>query len=263
MKLEDAIPAGRRGGSGRLGQRGSRSLNNRGAGPVWFFDLDNTIHNATRAIFPAIAVNMNAYIVDVMGGAHVPGVLEAANAARVNYTERYGAALLGMMRHHDVRAADFLHKAHQFENLRTMIHAERGLARLLARLPGRKILFTNAPKLYSRAVLRHLGLQRHFADHIAIESMTVFRKLRPKPARALLRKMAARERTPPSRCILVEDTLANLKSARAVGMRTAWVTGYLGGPRTVPAALRKRPPYVDLKIPLLATLRRRGAGVVW
>lgn len=256
------------GGSGRTGQRGARSRQRVPAtrsarhgepGPVWFFDLDNTLHNATRAIFPAIAVNMTAYIVDVLGGADVPGVQEAANKARLDYGERYGATLLGMMRHHDVRAADFLHAAHQFENLRTMIHAERGLARLLEQLPGRKILLTNGPKLYARAVLGHLGLQRHFSGHVAIESMTVFRQLRPKPARALLRKMAARERVAPSRCILVEDTLANLKSARAVGMRTAWITGFLAGSRVAPSSLRKRPPYVDVKMSTLTFLRRRSA----
>jgi putative hydrolase of the HAD superfamily len=29
---------------------------------VWLFDLDNTLHNASHAIFPAIMANMNVYI---------------------------------------------------------------------------------------------------------------------------------------------------------------------------------------------------------
>jgi putative hydrolase of the HAD superfamily len=44
-----------------------------------------------------------------------------------------------------------------------MIRAERGLRQLLRRLPGRKILLTNAPHRYSSQVLRHLGLQRQFS----------------------------------------------------------------------------------------------------
>ncbi|MGI4848771.1 MAG: HAD-IA family hydrolase [Janthinobacterium lividum] len=228
-------------------------------GPVWFFDLDNTLHDASTAIFPAIAANMNAFISGVLGNAAMPQVQAAANAARLHYTRRYGAALLGMVLHHQVRAADFLHAAHQFDDLHSMISSERGLARLLAALPGRKILLTNAPRRYSSAVMRHLKLKKHFSSHVAIESMTVFRHLRPKPARSLLRKMAAREGVKPARCILVEDTVANLKAARAVGMRTAWITGYLAAPPATPGLLRKRPLYVDLKLPALGGLRRRAS----
>jgi putative hydrolase of the HAD superfamily len=40
---------------------------------------------------------------------------------------------------------------------------------------------TNAPADYSRDVVRHLGLHKHFADHVPIETMVVHRQLRPKP----------------------------------------------------------------------------------
>ena len=29
---------------------------------IWLFDLDNTLHNASHAIFPKISANMNAYL---------------------------------------------------------------------------------------------------------------------------------------------------------------------------------------------------------
>jgi putative hydrolase of the HAD superfamily len=59
-------------------------------------------------------------------------------------------------------------------------------------LPGQKILLTNAPRRYSRELVRHLGLHRHFSHHISIESMHVHRQLRPKPSRIMLRKLLAR-----------------------------------------------------------------------
>jgi putative hydrolase of the HAD superfamily len=243
------------------------------SGPVWFFDLDNTLHDASSAIFPVIAANMNAFIGEVLGRDGIPASQDAIDAARIGYVQRYGATLLGMMRHHQVPAADFLHAAHQFDDLRAMIQAERGLGRLLARLPGRKILLTNGPSRYSRDVMRHLRLKPHFSRHIAIEAMTVFRQLRPKPARTLLRKLAAREGVGPRQCILVEDTLVNLRAARAVGMRTVWITRYLAhhpnlhqeksagaGAGTASsrfkAALRKRPGCVDVKVRSIAGLPR-------
>ncbi len=232
------------------------------AAPLWLFDLDNTLHDASHAIFPAIKHNMNAFLMRELAVDGVPATLEAANALRLDYWRRYGATLLGLVRHHQVRPEHFLHEAHQFDDLAALIRAERGLIRLLKRLPGRKILLTNAPRRYSRDVLRQLGLQRHFAQHIAIESMRVYGQLRPKPAPQLLRKLIARERTTAGRCVLVEDTLENLKNAKALGLRTVWVTRYLAAQQartrrgggaadaTAPAlpARLPCPPYVDVKI---------------
>jgi len=224
-------------------------------GLTWLFDLDNTLHNASHAIFPAINANMNAFMAKVLGSDDVPADAATVDAVRLAYWKRYGATLLGMVRHHQVRAEDFLREAHRFDDLRTMIRAERGLGRLLRRLPGRKILLTNAPRRYSHEVMRHLGLHRHFAKHIAIEAMHVHRQLRPKPSKQLLRKIIARERTPACRCILVEDTVDNLKAAKALGMHTAWVTRYLAtspnhrqAAGTLPLRFTKRPIYVDVKV---------------
>lgn len=236
--------------------------------PIWLFDLDNTLHNASHAIFPAINANMNAFMAKVLGDGDTLANPDTVNAARIAYWKRYGATLLGMVRHHNVKMADFLHEAHLFDDLPSMIRAERGLGRLLARLPGRKILLTNAPRRYSRDVMRHLGLHRHFAKHIAIEAMHVHRQLRPKPSKQMLRKLVAKEKTSASRCILVEDTAENLRAAKSLGMHTVWITQYLAtspnhqqiaGSR---AALRltKLPAFVDVKVKsvtqLPATLHR-------
>ncbi|MDO9193828.1 MAG: phosphoglycolate phosphatase, partial [Undibacterium sp.] len=136
--------------------------------PLWLFDLDNTLHNASHAIFPAISQNMNVYIADLLGDGETPADAATVNAVRQQYWKRYGATLMGLIKHHDVRADEFLHQAHSFDDLPSMIRAERGLARLFKRLPGRKILLTNAPRKYSHQVMRHLGLHRHFDQHIPI-----------------------------------------------------------------------------------------------
>ncbi|MGS0742109.1 pyrimidine 5'-nucleotidase [Glaciimonas sp. GG7] len=210
--------------------------------PLWLFDLDNTLHNASYAFFPAINDNMNRFIAGVLGVDGVDADAATVDAVRTDYWRRYGATLLGMVKHHAVRPEDFLREAHRFDDLAGMIRAERGLISVLKRLPGRKILLTNAPQRYSREVMRHLGLHRQFGQHIAIEAMQVHRQSRPKPSPQFLRKLIARQRIPAHRCILVEDTLVNLKSARRIGMRTVWVTGYL------PQKLTKRTRAVDVKV---------------
>lgn len=232
---------------------------------TWLFDLDNTLHNASHAIFPAIHLNMNTYIAQVLQQSGLASDEAAVNAARLTYWQRYGATLLGMVNHHQVRPEDFLREAHRFENLPTMIRAERGLARLLRRLPGRKILLTNAPRRYSRDVLRHLGLHRHFAKHIPIEAMRVHGRLKPKPSKQMLRKLLAREGISAQSCILVEDTVSHLKGAKELGMGTAWVTQYLAGDSNKQASTggratigsTKRPIYVDVKVKSVGQLFRQ------
>lgn len=229
--------------------------------PVWLFDLDNTLHDASHAIFPSISANMNVFIARVLGDGTTPATQEAVDAARIGYWKRYGATLLGMIKHHNVRAADFLHQTHELDDLRALMRFERGLSRMLRRLPGHKILLTNAPTRYSSDVLRHLGLQRHFSHHIAIENMHVHGQLRPKPSKLMLRRVLRKHGFAARRCILVEDTLDNLRTAKQVGLRTVWVTQYLrlvdpSGSATLPKML-KRPAFVDVKVKSLRQLPAR------
>jgi putative hydrolase of the HAD superfamily len=229
--------------------------------PLWLFDLDNTLHDASHAIFPMISANMNTYIARVLGDGTTPATAEQVDAARLGYWKRYGATLLGMIRHHQVSAADFLRQTHDLAGLRQMIRAERGLAHMLRSLPGRKILLTNAPTAYSREVMRHLGLQRQFTHHIAIENMQVHGQLRPKPSKLMLRRLLRRHGVAAHRCILVEDTLANLRTASQLGVRTVWITQYLRmsdpiGTAPLPRML-KRPAYVDVKVKSVRQLPAR------
>ncbi len=235
--------------------------------PLWLFDLDNTLHNASHAIFPAINTNMNRIIQRVLEKDGLPSDEAAVNHMRRHYWKLYGATLLGLVRHHGVSVDEFLHEAHLFDDLTGMVRAERGIGRWLDRLPGQKILLTNAPRRYSRDLVRHLGLHRHFSHHIAIESMHVHRQLRPKPSRLMLRKLLARYKVAPRRCILVEDTVDNLKTARELGLRTAWVTQYLRGSQALlghiggQRVLSRRPGFVDVKVRSVRQLPRRLAAL--
>jgi pyrimidine 5'-nucleotidase len=223
--------------------------------PVWLFDLDNTLHHASHAIFPAINSAMTQYIVDALQVER-----DEANRLRTGYTQRYGAALLGLARHHPVDLHDFLKVVHTFPDLRTMLRAERGLARLIAALPGRKIVLTNAPEAYASAVLEELGIARLFERMIAIEHMRDRRGWRAKPDPTMLRRAMRDAHVKLSDAILVEDTRSHLKNYRRLGIRTVWITGHLpaqvradGAPTRLPGT--GRPHYVDWSIRSLKSLR--------
>ncbi|TDG03506.1 pyrimidine 5'-nucleotidase [Paraburkholderia guartelaensis] len=214
--------------------------------PVWLFDLDNTLHNASRAIFPAINAGMTQYIIDALGVSR-----DEANHLRTSYTHRYGATLLGLTRHHPIDPHDFLKVVHTFDDLHGMLHAERGLARTLAALPGRKIVLTNGPEDYAHAVLAALGIERLFERVIAIEGMRSRTHWRAKPDRAMLRGTLRRAGVALADAILIEDTRSHLKRYRRLGIRTVWITGHL--PAHLPAT--GRPHYVDRRIRSLKSLK--------
>ncbi|WP_424193499.1 pyrimidine 5'-nucleotidase [Ampullimonas aquatilis] len=216
--------------------------------PVWLFDLDNTLHNTSYAIFPLINRSMTVYMQERLGLDEL-----TANRLRQVYWQRYGATLLGLMQHHQVDPADFLQKTHDFDDVSALMAMERGLSRRLARLPGRKILLTNAPSHYANEIVRHLRIHRHFSEQIAIEQMWVHGKLRPKPSTSMLRQLFARLHLHPSQCVLVEDSLENLRAAKALGCQTVWITGF--SPR---AACMKRPRYVDRKYRSVKSLNRHS-----
>lgn len=226
---------------------------------VWLFDLDNTLHDASHAIFPHLNRGMTDYI-----AAQLQLDPADANALRMHYWQRYGATLLGLVRHHAIDVDHFLHHTHQFDDLPAMLRAERGLRQMLAQLPGRKILLTNAPQVYAQKVLGHLGLHRHFQRSYAVEQMRLHGHYRPKPSRPMLRALLRRERVSPRRCVLVEDTLENLRCAKACGLATVWVCAYATRKQQTPQSASRAPQflpyfpqYVDLKIQSVRTLSQR------
>jgi putative hydrolase of the HAD superfamily len=182
--------------------------------PVWLFDLDNTLHDASVHIFPHINQSMSAYL-----AASLDVSDEEANGIRVDYWHRYGATLTGMMRHHGTDPRHFLWHTHQFPQLERMVVFERGLAAMLRRLPGRKIVFSNAPLHYADAVLEVMGIRTCFDAVYAIEHL----RFKPKPQIQAFRQLLRRERLRPERCVLVEDSVDNLRTARTLGMKTVLV----------------------------------------
>jgi len=205
--------------------------------PVWLFDLDNTLHDATPHIFPHINRSMREYIERHLGVDET-----TASQIRQSYWTRYGATLLGLMRHHGTDPRHFLRETHRFADLRRMVVFEKPVIHMLRRLPGRKIIFSNAPRHYTEAILDITGLDRCFDAIYAVDNV----RFQPKPMLAGFRTLLKAEHLDPRRCIMVEDSLSNLVSAKKLGMKTVWVsTG------------SRQSPYVDVKINSVLELPKR------
>jgi len=195
---------------------------------VWFFDLDNTLHDAQASIFPSMNAQINAYLMRRFG------LDEAgANAMRRGFWEKYGTTMEGLARHHGTSPAEFLRATHQFPELADMVVHENAMRHALARLPGRKIIYSNAPRHYVDEVVRTLGVARYFDAVYSIESTRYLGK----PSVAGFRMLLRKHHLEAARCALVDDMLENLRTAKRLGLATVWVSREK---RTV--------PYVDLRI---------------
>lgn len=226
--------------------------------PVWLLDLDNTLHDAMPVVFPRIHQAMVEYLAREL-------LLEEheADALRAHYWEHYGATLPGVVRHHAIDAQHFLHETHRFPDLARVVRRDFRLAAALRRLPGRRIVVTNSPMRYAKRVVRALGIAAHVESIVSIEAMRFAGRYQPKPSRPMMRRLVASLRVPAARCVLVEDSRANLACARWVGMRTVLVrraSGRSGQPMRRSCIRSSR--RIDVQVQSVAHLPRTSLGSV-
>jgi len=191
---------------------------------VWIFDLDDTLHNASAHIFPVMNQAMTQYIMDTLDIDEV-----AAHQLRQHYWRIYGATLKGLMRHHGVNPHHFLQETHAFLNLQELVLAVKNLKYLLDSIKERKCVFTNAPKAYAVRVLQILGIEDCFELVFSVESTRFHAKPSVRGFQMILKTLRVKS----ADCIMLEDNLPALMTAKRLGMRTIWVSKKLQKPNFV------------------------------
>ncbi|HEX8485853.1 pyrimidine 5'-nucleotidase [Sphingomonas sp.] len=179
---------------------------------TWIFDLDNTLYPARADLFGRIDRRMTAFVEKLLG-------VDAAEAHRIQkaYFMGHGTTLAGLMREHQVDPHAFLAYVHDVEM--DALEVDAPLAAAIARLPGRKLVFTNGDKPYALKVLDRLGLGGTFEAVHDLHAMDLV----PKPNVSAYRGLCAAHAIDPHRALFVEDMARNLAPAKAIGMTTVWI----------------------------------------
>jgi len=191
---------------------------------VWVFDLDDTLHDASAHIFPVMNRAMTQYIQDTLSLDET-----AAYKLRQHYWRIYGATLKGLMRHHGTDPYHFLHETHKLIRLPEMVIQTKRLRSMLHTLKGRKVIFTNAPTNYALRVLDLLGIGDMFELVFSVESAKFHAKPSVRGFQMLLKTIKAKS----GDCVMLEDSLPALMTAKRLGMQTIWVTKKLQKPNFV------------------------------
>lgn len=181
---------------------------------AWVFDLDNTLYEAESHVFVEMLKKSTDYIARRFRISH-----EAADILREQYYQKYGASWRGLMVEHGIPPADILIEMHDIDI--TPVPQCAITQESLTQLPGRRIIFTNAPRHFALRMTKHLGLDGHFEDIFTLEDADFC----PKPHISAFNSFTDKYRIDPAKSCMFEDSAQNLKTAHSLGMTTVWCHG--------------------------------------
>ncbi len=178
----------------------------------WVFDLDHTLYPANSQLFGQLEVNMERYLMRVLG-------LDQAAAARrrAQYWRAHGTTLAGMMHHHGTDPVAYLAEVQQIDF--SVLRPDPALAKAIAALPGRKIIFTNGSSDYAHRVTDALGLNDLFETHFGIDDAGFVSKPHAGAFEVVFSKAGLQHR----QAAMFEDDPRNLEIPHALGLKTVLV----------------------------------------
>ena len=184
-----------------------------GAFQFIIFDLDDTLYPGSNGLMQEVGFRIQTWLC-----AHLGLTWEEAVALRHQYYVRYGTTLAGLLAEHRIDARDYLAFVHDVP-VEQYLQPNPALEAMLAAIPLRKAVYTNATAEYSRRVLQALGVPHHFEQIVGIEEVGLRNKPYPDSYERMLALLGA---TGPQ-CILVEDSTRNLRPAKTLGLTTVLV----------------------------------------
>jgi putative hydrolase of the HAD superfamily len=180
---------------------------------TFFFDLDNTLYPHTARVTEALEEKMNAYVAEI-------AQLDNLDAAKMRqgYFERYGTTLRGLQLHHAVNTEAYLARVHDIQ-IEALVTRNQLLCDLMQPILNQSTVFTNSPREHAIRVLTALGFKDQQWSIVDIRATD----FQPKPQLAAYEAALRAAHAEPASSVLFEDTLVNLKTAKAIGMQTVYI----------------------------------------
>jgi len=174
-----------------------------------FFDLDDTLYPASTGLWKAIKERMNLYMRDVMGFPE-----EQVPALREQYFKMYGTTLRGLQARHNVNVEEYLAYVHDLP-LKDYLTPNPLQREIIASLPSRKLIFTNADVNHARRVLSILQLEDLFETIVDVNAVAPYCKPMPESF-AIAQEFA--DEPDPRKCVVIDDLPRTTRAALEVGM---------------------------------------------
>lgn len=174
-----------------------------------FFDLDDTLYPPGTGLWHAIKERMNTYMRERMGFpedqiAHI----------REKYFLEYGTTLRGLQANHEIDVGDFLAFVHDLP-LKDYLTPNPTLRSIIASLPTRNLIFTNADVNHARRVLTLLDLNDLFVSIVDVNTIAPYCKPMPESFQIAM-KLAGE--SDPSKCVMIDDIHRTTAAASKAGL---------------------------------------------
>lgn len=174
-----------------------------------FFDLDDTLYPSSTGLWHAIKARMNLYMLERLGlpEKDIPFLRE-------QYFKMYGTTLRGLEERHNVDKQDFLAFVHDLP-LKDYLKPNRVVRDVIASLPTRNLIFTNADVPHARRVLAALELDDLFDNVVDVNAVAPYCKPMPESF-AIAMELA--DEPDPRKCVMIDDLPRTTRAALNVGM---------------------------------------------
>ena len=179
---------------------------------VWIFDLDNTLYPSECNLFAQVDQRMGAFIARLLG---VP--FAHARHLQKTYYRQFGTTLAGLMAVHKLDPAEFLAYVHDIDL--SAVQAAPELRAEIARLKGRRLIFTNGSRQHAERVAGKLGVLDLFEDICDIAACAYV----PKPSEEAFQRMIRRHGVVAADAAMFDDMPMNLAAPHGLGMTTVLV----------------------------------------
>jgi putative hydrolase of the HAD superfamily len=174
-----------------------------------FFDVDDTLYSPSTGLWHAIKQRMNDYMRE-----HMDISEDQIPELRERYYKQYGTTLKGLEKHHDIDTEKFLAYVHDIP-LKDYLTPDPLQRSIIASLPTRNLIFTNADVPHAERVLTVLNLRDLFPLIVDVNAVTPYCKPMPE---AFAKAMHLAGETDPSRCVMIDDLPRTTRAARQAGM---------------------------------------------
>ncbi len=174
-----------------------------------FFDLDDTLYPSSTGLWHAIKERMNLYMRERLG---IPE--NEIPFLREQYFKMYGTTLRGLQERHNVDKEDFLAFVHDLP-LKDYLTPNPVLRDVIASLPTRNLVFTNADISHARRVLAVLQLDDLFEMVVDVNAVAPYCKPMPE---SFAIAMDLADEPDPRKCVMIDDLPRTTRAALNVGM---------------------------------------------
>ncbi|NPV84589.1 MAG: pyrimidine 5'-nucleotidase [Anaerolineae bacterium] len=176
-----------------------------------FIDLDETVYPSSTGLWEAIRQRIDLFLHEKM---HFSW--EEIPATRQYLYSNYGTTLRGLKALYHIDENFYLDFVHDIP-LQNYLKPDPELRRVLKSYPQRKFIFTNADANHAKRVLEALQISDCFEDIIDIHTITPYCKPMPEAYHIALKYSGEDDA---AKCVLIDDTVGNLATARESGFFT-------------------------------------------